>query len=235
MLESSKESLMNTIIEYLFGAAAFVPHGYCLLWRPDLVALHAVSDALVAIAYFSIPAALLVFVRGRRDLAYKPVFGLFAAFITACGITHVIDLTTLWIPLYGLEGVLKAMTAVVSLATAVAVWYLIPEALALPGPAELAAVNAALELEVGHRRSVEAELRAVNQDLEQRVRARMAEIADANRALVVEARERERAEADLRRSVAELEFLLRTREDLERRIADRSHELESANAFLADE
>jgi hypothetical protein len=30
---------MQGILDYLFGAASFMPHGYCLLWRPDLVAL----------------------------------------------------------------------------------------------------------------------------------------------------------------------------------------------------
>ena len=83
---------MGDALEYLFGAAAFVPHGYCLLWRPDLVALHAVSDAVTAAAYFSIPAAILVFLRRRRDLDYPWLAALFATFILACGLTHVADL-----------------------------------------------------------------------------------------------------------------------------------------------
>jgi hypothetical protein len=46
---------MRDVLEYLFGAASFVPHGYCLLWRPDLVAMHAISDGAIALSYFSIP------------------------------------------------------------------------------------------------------------------------------------------------------------------------------------
>ena len=50
--------MMHAIIDYLFGAASFVPHGYCLLWRPDLVAIHAISDSLIALSYFIIPVGI---------------------------------------------------------------------------------------------------------------------------------------------------------------------------------
>jgi hypothetical protein len=59
---------MDGIVEYLFGAASFVPHGYCLLWRPDLVALHAISDIGIAGAYFAIPVAIMVFATRRDDI-----------------------------------------------------------------------------------------------------------------------------------------------------------------------
>ena len=59
---------MADILQYLFGAASFMPHGYCLLWRPDLVALHAISDAVIAFAYVAIPVAMLVFLRKRPDI-----------------------------------------------------------------------------------------------------------------------------------------------------------------------
>ena len=109
---------MQTIVDYLFGAASFVPHGYCLLWRPDLVALHAVSDGLIFLAYASIPAALVMFVRRRPDLEHRWTLVLFAAFILACGLTHLVAAITLWEAYYGLQGVVKAITALVSVLTA---------------------------------------------------------------------------------------------------------------------
>ena len=63
---------MGDALGWLFGAAAFVPHGYCLLWRPDLVALYATSDAATALAYFSIPAAILVFFYRRPGPSIFP-------------------------------------------------------------------------------------------------------------------------------------------------------------------
>ncbi len=37
--------------------AAYMAHGYCLLWKPWLVALHAGSDFLIFLSYFAIPIA----------------------------------------------------------------------------------------------------------------------------------------------------------------------------------
>ena len=34
-------------------AEFFIPHGHCYLWKPELVRLHIVSDALTALAYYS--------------------------------------------------------------------------------------------------------------------------------------------------------------------------------------
>ena len=45
----------------------FMGHGYCYLWRPEIVWLHVGSDALITLAYYSIPISLIYFVRKRRD------------------------------------------------------------------------------------------------------------------------------------------------------------------------
>jgi diguanylate cyclase (GGDEF)-like protein len=174
---------MNEFANSLLGAAAFVPHGYCLLWRPDLVALHVVADGLTALAYLSIPAAIVVFVRERPDLEYRWVAWLFALFITACAGTHLIDAATLWQPVYGLQGMAKLATGLISAATALVLWQILPRLVALPSPAELQRQNAALEAEVARRAAAEAELRAVQGGLEARVRARTQELEAANAAL----------------------------------------------------
>ena len=155
---------MGDALAWLFGAAAFVPHGYCLLWRPDLVALHATSDAATAAAYFTIPAAILVFFHRRPDLDFPGLAILFATFILGCGLTHVGDLLTLWWPIYGAEGLIKAVTAVTSVLTAIMVWRMLPHALRLPSPAQLRRANEELSAEVLRRaRAEEALARARGQ------------------------------------------------------------------------
>ena len=196
---------MPDLLDYLFGAASFMPHGYCLLWRPDLVALHAVADALTAAAYFAIPCAILVFLRRRGDLHYPWIAGLFAAFILACGLTHVADLATLWVPVYGLQGLLKAGTAIISVATAVALWPLLPRLLALPSPAVLQSQNDALGAEVARRAAAEGALALARDELELRVAARTAELAEANGRLNAEIVERRRAEEAARASEIRLQ------------------------------
>ena len=146
--------MVSEVARWLFDPSGLTPHGFCLLWEPWLIWTHALSNIAIGLAYFSIPVVLLRFMRRRQDLVFKPVFGLFAAFILLCGAGHWADLLTLWYPLYGVEATIKAGTAAVSLLTAGALWPLLPKALAIPSPAQLQAANAALrESEERHRGS----------------------------------------------------------------------------------
>ena len=149
-------SMIDSASDWLFGPIGLTPHGFCLLWEPGLIWTYAVSDILIGLAYFSIPLALLVIANRRRDLIFRPLFILFAAFILCCGTTHLLDVLTLWVPAYGVEGFVKAVTAVVSTITAVFLWRLLPQALTLPSPAQLHAANTALaQSEARYRASFE--------------------------------------------------------------------------------
>ncbi|MEW6497460.1 MAG: PAS domain S-box protein, partial [Cyanobacteriota bacterium] len=143
----------------------FIPHGHCYLWRPGLVGLHVVSDSLIALAYYSIPITLVYFVRKRRDLPFDWIFLFFGAFIVACGTTHLLEVWTLWHPIYWFSGFVKAITAAVSLCTALLLLPLIPKALALPSPAQLEEANRQLELEIRERAATEVELQRALQQL----------------------------------------------------------------------
>ena len=129
---------------HLFGADGFIPRGYCYLWDPGLIRLHLVSDFLIAAAYFTIPFTLVHFVRKRRDLPFNWMFVCFGIFIAASGLTHVMEIITLWKPYYWIAGIVKAITALASVPTAILLIRLIPSALRIPGPAVLRAANEAL-------------------------------------------------------------------------------------------
>jgi PAS domain S-box-containing protein len=150
----------------------FMPHAFCLR-APELIKLHAASDGLIALSYFLIPAALIMLVRRRRDLAFRWAFALFGVFILACGTTHALSIVTLWHPVYRLEGMVKAITALASIGTAALLLRLVPLAAALPSPTEL-------RREVNERRHAEEELEKLNVDLEDRVRRRTSELESAN-------------------------------------------------------
>ncbi len=145
------DNLSGNLLSRLQPPWAFIPHGHCYLWQPELVGLHVLADGLIAVAYFSIPIALLYFVSQRRDLPYPWIFYLFGAFIISCGLTHVMEIWTLWHPIYWVSGLLKAITALISVATALSLIPLIPEALTLPSRSELAAAKAELEQQVRER------------------------------------------------------------------------------------
>ena len=137
--------MFNAVSEWLFDPAGLTPHGFCLLWQPTLIWTYALSDAGIGLAYFSIPLTLGIIARRRRDLVFRPLLLLFAAFILLCGTTHWLDVLTLWVPAYGLQAAVKAATALVSIFTAIVLWRLMPAALALPSPAQFREANAALQ------------------------------------------------------------------------------------------
>jgi len=150
---------MQELLQNLFTAAPFIPHGHCYLWKPELVWLHLVSDSLIALAYYSIPITLVYFVRKRVDLPFDWIFLLFGTFIVACGSTHLMEVWTLWHPTYWLSGAIKAITASVSLFTAVLLVKLLPKALALTSPAQLEAANRELQQQISVRKQAEEALR----------------------------------------------------------------------------
>jgi signal transduction histidine kinase len=150
---------MWAFLQSFLDSSTLSPHGLCLLWRPELIWLHVMSDAIIALAYFSIPFAISVFVMKRPDVQFNWVFWAFAIFIMACGMTHVMSIWTLWVPDYAFEGLIKAITAAASIMTAVMLWPLLPKVLALPSPAQLIAAHEALKREVQDRRQAEDMLR----------------------------------------------------------------------------
>jgi PAS domain S-box-containing protein len=79
----------------------------------------------------------------------------------ACGTTHVFDVLTLWFPFYWADGVVKLVTAALSVTTAVMLWLLLPRALSIPSQRQLQALNARLSEEISERRAVEARLRSI--------------------------------------------------------------------------
>ncbi|PZV12024.1 MAG: hypothetical protein DCF22_13265 [Leptolyngbya sp.] len=144
----------------LLEVNVFIPHEHYYLWNPELLGLHIVSDAVIVLAYYSMPLTLFYIVRKRRDLPFPWVFLLFSAFIVACGTAHLMEIWTLWHPTYWLTGAIKLITAVISLTTAIALVQIIPKALALPSPAQLDAANQALQAESTERQHMNLALQA---------------------------------------------------------------------------
>lgn len=166
------------MIQQVVLASEFMPHGMCYLWQPQVLGLHVISDALITLAYFSIPVTLVYFVRMRRDLVFHWVFVCFAVFIVACGTTHLMEIWVIWHPAYWLSGSIKAVTALFSVPTAILLVKLVPQALQLPSPAALQKANAELQQEIAERKRAEAEVARMHEQLLATSRqAGMAEVA----------------------------------------------------------
>lgn len=146
---------MGTFAAFL-DPSDFMPHGMCYLWRPEILGLHVVSDAVTAASYFAIPLAIVVVLRRRPDFGYRTVPLLFTAFILTCGITHLLAIVVIWFPIYGVEGLAKLATALASLITAVVLWRLVPAICRIPSQAQLEARNVEIdELNLRLQRRIE--------------------------------------------------------------------------------
>ncbi|MDX2231205.1 MAG: PAS domain-containing protein [Leptolyngbyaceae cyanobacterium bins.349] len=172
--------MMLDALQVFFGSGSFIPHGHCYLWQPGLVWLHVLSDVFIAIAYYSIPITLLYFVRRRQDLPFNTIFLMFGAFIVFCGTSHLMEVWTLWHPVYWLSGAIKSATAAVSVYTAIQLVPIVPKALALPSPAQLRQANQELQAQISERLRVEQELKQYQDQLEQLVSDRTAQLEASN-------------------------------------------------------
>jgi PAS domain S-box-containing protein len=152
----------------------FMPHGYCFQWDPLVLWLHVISDGVIVLSYFCIPVALVYLARKRRDLPFNWIFWMFGLFIVGCGTTHLLEIWTIWHANYLLSGIVKAITAVASAATAIMLIPLIPKAIALPSGEQLRAVTYELRLQVVERERAEEKLTTTHAEQE-RVQAALAE------------------------------------------------------------
>jgi signal transduction histidine kinase len=189
--------MLQWLSDYM-NQSGFVPHGVCMLWRPELLWTHVFADGLIALAYFVIPMRLMTLAARRPDAGYRGTLWLFSAFILLCGTTHVVGLVTIWEPIYGIEAAIKTVTAIVSLITAAWLIPLIPHLIEIPSPAQLRERNEALAAAVAERDALLAEVHGHRAELERLVAARTHELSKANASLA-------RVNAGLERSNQELE------------------------------
>ena len=116
----------------MFRADEFMPHATCYLRNPKMILLHVSSDLAIGFAYLCISTTLgyLVY-RASRDIPFHWMFLAFGLFIVTCGMTHFMEVWTVWKPLYWLAGYVKVICAAASVTTAIALFPLVPRIFAL--------------------------------------------------------------------------------------------------------
>jgi signal transduction histidine kinase len=186
----------------------FMPHKMCYLEDSAVLWLNVISDSLIALAYYLIPFLLFYFIRKRRDIAFHWILAAFGLFILACGTTHVLGAVTVWNPVYRLDGVVKAVTAIASIATFLMLGQIMPTLIRIPSPSQLA-------VEIEERRAAEAEILRINAELEGRVASRTAELVQSESMYRKLAEEQELAAASLSATNQDLQREMKHRHDLE--------------------
>jgi signal transduction histidine kinase len=110
------------VLSSLFSSN-YVAHRYCYLAQPGLVWTNVTMDGLIGASYALIFACLFWIanrLRGVPDLrGYLWIFISFGIFIVACGATHLMEIVTIWIPVYPLSATVKVICAAASVPTAI--------------------------------------------------------------------------------------------------------------------
>ncbi|MEG4280728.1 PAS domain S-box protein [Microcoleus sp. MON1_C1] len=164
----------------------FIPQGGCCQWQFQFMGLQAVSDLLIALAYYSIPAILTYYAGKQRDVPLSKGFLLLGAWFFCGGTTHLVQVWMLVHPSYWLSSSIAALTAIISLW---ALAYLIPgisQVLALAGAASFPG-NTALGTEKVDR--LQADSAITNSVL-----SPTSELQQINQQLLAEITQRERVE-----------------------------------------
>ncbi len=124
------------------SSTSFLPHGFCYLWNPQLLALHVASDGVIFVSYMAISITLATMrFRFRREVPLGWIVIAFGVFIIACGFTHLMDIIVLWKPLYWLSGDVKLITALASATTAVVLPFCVPKIIELLREAQRSKTN----------------------------------------------------------------------------------------------
>ena len=110
--------MVESLLQYLTNNNQWMPHGYCILWTPSILWTYVISDALTTVAYYSIPATLTYIAWHRKDIAFRKIYLMFGSFILACGTSHLLSIILLWHPIYWIDAVIHAITALLSIGTA---------------------------------------------------------------------------------------------------------------------
>jgi hypothetical protein len=195
---------MLEYVQNLFESAGFMPHGHCYFWQPGILATNVAGDGLAALAYLAIPPVLVFLTQKRKDLTHKPVFIFFALFIFLCGITHIIEIVTVWTPVYRLQGLLKILTGSIAVVTAIMLYRAFPVLIRISGQRRLEEVNIKLRNEVAERERAQIALREANEALDTRVQQRSAQLIKTNRDLEREIEQRKITEQHLKEKNLEL-------------------------------
>ncbi|MEG5070210.1 PAS domain S-box protein [Microcoleus sp. B3-D2] len=113
----------------------FIPQGGCCQWQSQLMGLQAVSDLLIALAYYSIPAILTYYAGKQREVPLSKGFLLLGAWFFCGGTTHLVQVWMLVHPSYWLSSSIVAITAIISLWAVASLIPWVPQMLALAGAA----------------------------------------------------------------------------------------------------
>ncbi|MDR3478312.1 MAG: EAL domain-containing protein [Gammaproteobacteria bacterium] len=136
----------------------FMPQGFVFHWLSHLIALHTLSDAVMAFSCFIIATVVIYFFYKRKDVVLDSTIICLCFFIITFGVMHLVAIWTIWYADYWFLGFVKALAAVFSFVIAFQLVRALPWVLQLPSPIMLKNANIKLEQEIRDRELAEEKL-----------------------------------------------------------------------------
>ena len=148
------------LIRDWFDDQEFMPHGACVLWRPEVLWPRVAFHGAIALAYFVISGSMSFYLRSKPDVSFSWIGWGFVSFIAACGVTHAFAILVNWIPAYRPENIVLGVTAALSCGTAYYVWRYLPTFMEMPTVKALQRQVQSQDADMQRLKDVLAELRA---------------------------------------------------------------------------
>lgn len=150
-----------------------MPLGYCLRWRPSLMALNLMTDLGLMAVFLALFAGVILFTLKRRDIAasHKLRTAAVGLFFLACAWAWGMQAYVLWHPAYGWLTTSKVFAFLTGTAGLALLWRYLPRLVLLPTPMQLSDLQRKL-------RTALKQIYATEEELEDKVRQRTSQLED---------------------------------------------------------
>lgn len=142
---------MQSLIQIIFGYTNFEPHSVHFISKSGTsyaMWLIVFGNGLAFLAYLLIPIVIIYVIRNRKDLVYNWMVLLFGVFILLCGITHLMHVIIFWYPVYYLDAIIRVTTFIISIATGIMFFYIMPKIVQLVSPKQIQDANTKLSSQI---------------------------------------------------------------------------------------
>ena len=166
-------------------------------WQTALVWLHIIGDLAIALAFYSLSVMMIYWVRKQKERIFFPKFGLLSAFMIGCGTIYILEIWSIWQPIYWLTGVIKIIAVIIFIIMANKILPHLSPSLSPIGFQHLVTVNKNLDRQIEQLKRIDRFTHNLYSQLETRVKERTLELNDLNQKLTQEINERKHVEATL--------------------------------------
>lgn len=162
---------MDTVLDWIDQIVSYAGPDRRLNWPQDLITLHAVSDLVLTCSYLLIGLGALwvLFHRLHITRAQRWLAWILCVFMVMSGAIHAGEAVTIWYPLYGTHGLIKAGGALFSLVTVAFMLPLLPSIVRLPSAQQVRDANQRLVEETASHAETVRESNRMRVEMENRI------------------------------------------------------------------